>query len=167
MVTMSSRSSPFPWQPLMSPLHGDTVPHSLDREGPPTEPCRYTGRCVEVGMLFRWPQATSPLSVCVCHTYEDIRCAYPPGRWYIWLIPRDRSSIKDLPNSIHDAYCKKSKTMPDFVAVKELVEQQVDSYRCSWASLVQALCIRRPLLQLQKNWQNVSKMYLNHGPMEA
>ncbi len=39
--------------------------------------------------------------------------------------------------------------MPDFVAVKELVEQKVDSNRCSGASLVQALCIRRPLLQLQ------------------
>ena len=39
--------------------------------------------------------------------------------------------------------------MPDFVAVKELVEQQVDSYRCSGASLVQVLCIRRPLLQLK------------------
>ncbi len=60
--------------------------------------------------------------------------------------------------------------MPDFIAVKELVEQHVDSYRCSGASLVQALgassvqalCIRRPLLQL-------AKMYLNHAhvPMEA
>ncbi len=52
--------------------------------------------------------------------------------------------------------------MPDFVAVKELVEQQVDSYRCSGASLVQALC---PLLQLQA----LGKMYLNHahGPVEA
>ncbi len=39
--------------------------------------------------------------------------------------------------------------MLDFVAVKELVGQQVDSYRRSGASLVQALCIRRPLLQLQ------------------
>ena len=30
----------------MSPLCSDTVPlHPLDREGPPTEPCRYTGRC--------------------------------------------------------------------------------------------------------------------------
>ncbi len=28
------------------PIRGDTVPlHPLDREGPPTEPCRYTGRC--------------------------------------------------------------------------------------------------------------------------
>ena len=36
-------------------------------------------------------------------------------------------------------------------AIKELVEQHVDSYtaRCSGASLVQALCIRRHLLQLQ------------------
>ncbi len=69
-------------------------------------------------------------------------------------------------DSLHDAYCKKSKTMPDFVAVKELVEQQVDSYRCSGASLVQALCIRRPLLQLQACF---GKMYLNHahGPVEA
>ena len=39
--------------------------------------------------------------------------------------------------------------MPDFAAVKELVEQHVDSYRCSRASLVQALTIRRPLLELQ------------------
>ncbi len=56
--------------------------------------------------------------------------------------------------------------MPDFVAVKELVEQQVDSYRCSGASLVQALCIRRPLLQLQVF---LAKMYLYHAhrPMEA
>ncbi len=66
--------------------------------------------------------------------------------------------------------------MPDFVAVKELVEQQVDSYRCSGASLVQALCIqrllvqalciRRLLLQLQAL---LGKMYLNHahGPVEA
>ncbi len=56
--------------------------------------------------------------------------------------------------------------MPDFVAVKELVEQQVDSYRCLGASLVQALCIRRLLLQLQAL---LGKMYLNHahGPMEA
>ena len=46
--------------------------------------------------------------------------------------------------------------MPDFVAVKELVEQQVDSYRCSGASLVQALCIRRPLLHLQAF---LAKMY--------
>ncbi len=38
--------------------------------------------------------------------------------------------------------------MPDFVAVKELVEQQVDSYRCSGASLVQAF-YQCPLLQLQ------------------
>ncbi len=35
---------------------------------------------------------------------------------------------KDLNNSIHGTYCKKSETMPDFVAVKELVQQQVDSY---------------------------------------
>ncbi len=58
--------------------------------------------------------------------------------------------------------------MPDFVAVKELslVEQQVDSYRCSGASLVQALCIRRLWLQLQAL---LGKMYLNHahGPVEA
>ncbi len=48
--------------------------------------------------------------------------------------------------------------MLNFVAVKELVEQQVDSYRCSGASLVQALCIRRPLLQLQALLgKNVSK----------
>ncbi len=39
--------------------------------------------------------------------------------------------------------------MPDFAAIKELVEQHVDSYRCSRASLVQALTIRRPLLELQ------------------
>ncbi len=36
---------------------------------------------------------------------------------------------------------KKNKTMPDFAAVKELVEQHVDSYRCSRVSLVQALTI--------------------------
>ena len=46
----------------------------------------------------------------------------------------------------------------DFVAVKELVEQHVNSYRCSGASLVQALCIQRPLLQLQALLgKNVSK----------
>ena len=41
--------------------------------------------------------------------------------------------------------------MPDFAVVKELhvVEQHIASYRCSGASLVQALCIRRPLLELQ------------------
>ncbi len=39
--------------------------------------------------------------------------------------------------------------MPDFAAVKELVEQHIDSYRCSRASLVQALTIRRPSLELQ------------------
>ncbi len=39
--------------------------------------------------------------------------------------------------------------MPDFAAIKELVEQYVDSYRCLRASLVQALTIRRPLLELQ------------------
>ncbi len=56
--------------------------------------------------------------------------------------------------------------MPDFVDVKELVEQQVDSYRCSGASLVQALCIRRLMLQLQAL---LGKMYLSHahGPVEA
>ncbi len=48
--------------------------------------------------------------------------------------------------------------MPDFVAVNKLVEQQVDSYRYSGASLVQALCIRRPLLQLKALLaKNVSK----------
>ncbi len=86
------------------------------------------------------------------------------------VIPRDRSTIKGPPPSnasLHDAYCKKSKTMPDIVAVKELVEQQADSYRCSGASLVQALCIQRPLLQLQALLGN--SVYLNyaHGPMEA
>ncbi len=45
--------------------------------------------------------------------------------------------------------------MPDFVAVKELVEQQIDFYRCSGASLVQALCIQRPLQALLG--KNVSK----------
>ncbi len=65
---------------------------------------------------------------------EDIQGAYPPSRCGISLIPRDHSAstIKGPPpsnESLHDAYCKKSKTMPDFVAVKELVEQQVDSYR--------------------------------------
>ena len=56
---------------------------------------------------------------------------------------------------------KKKKTMPDFAAVKELVEQHVDFYRYSRASLVQALAIRRLLLELQ------DKLYLNHahGPM--
>ncbi len=52
-------------------------------------------------------------------------------------LPRDSSTIKGPPpsnDSLHDAYCKKSKTMPDFVAVKE---QQVDSYRCSGALLLQ------------------------------
>ncbi len=39
--------------------------------------------------------------------------------------------------------------MPDFAAIKELVEQHVDSYRCSIASVVQALTIQRPLLELQ------------------
>ncbi len=36
--------------------------------------------------------------------------------------------------------------MPDFAAVKELVEQHIDSYRCSRSSLVQTLTIRRPSL---------------------
>ncbi len=44
---------------------------------------------------------------------------------------------------------KKNKTMLNFAAVKELVEQHVDSYRCSRASLTQALTIRHPLLELQ------------------
>ncbi len=50
--------------------------------------------------------------------------------------------------------------MPDFVAVKGLVEQHVVSYRCSGASLVQALCIRRPLLHSCKFF--LAKMYINH-----
>ena len=68
-------------------------------------------------------------------------------------------------NSIHDADCKKNKTMSDFVAIKELVEQHVNSYiyRCSRAFLVQALTIRRPLLELQ---DFLDKMYLNRA-MEA
>ena len=60
-----------------------------------------------------------------------------------------RKSDIDSNNSIHDTYCKKSKTMPDFAAVKELVKQHVDSYICSGASLVQALTILLPLLKLQ------------------
>ncbi len=46
------------------------------------------------------------------------------GVAYLTFIPRDRSTIKGPPpskNSIHDADCKKNKTMPDFAAVKELV----------------------------------------------
>ncbi len=57
--------------------------------------------------------------------------------------------------------------MPDFVAVKELVEQQLDSYRCSGASLVQALCIRRPLLQLQALLGKMYPVNHAHGPVEA
>ncbi len=57
----------------------------------------------------------------VCTVAEDIRGAYP------------LSTIKSLPH--------RNKTMPDFAAVKGLVEQHFDSYRCSGASLVQALCI--------------------------
>ena len=93
---------------------------------------------------------------CVCIGYTT-----PTRRIYgvhILRVGVTYSTIKGPPpsnNSIHNAYCKKSKPMPDFVAVKELVEQQVVSYRLR---LVQALCIRRPLLQLQALLgKNVSK----------
>ena len=72
-------------------------------------------------------------------------CIYPPSRCGI-----SGSTIKGPPtsnNSTHDADYKTSK--PDFAAMKELVEQHVDSYRYSRASLVQELAIRRPLLELQ------------------
>ena len=73
--------------------------------------------------------------------------AYPPNRYGI---PHDRSTIKGPPspsnNSIHNADCKKSRTMPDFAAVKELVEQQESTPTdAQGASMVQALAIRRPL----------------------
>ncbi len=58
------------------------------------------------------------------------------------IIPRDYKG-PPLATTVHGAYCKKSEFMPDFqfAAIKELVEQQVVSYRCSGASLVKALCI--------------------------
>ncbi len=52
------------------------------------------------------------------------------------IIPRDSSIIKGPPPSnasLHDAYCKKSKAMPDFVAVNKLVEQQVDTQELPWS----------------------------------
>ncbi len=85
--------------------------------------------------------------VCITTVAEDIRGAYPPSRCGISDLYHVTAALYKGPppsnDSLHDAYCKKSKTMPDFVAVKELVDQQVDSYRCSGAALVQALCIRR------------------------
>ena len=57
-------------------------------------------------------------------------------------------------------HAQKEQSYPDFAAVKELVEQHVDSYRCSKVSLVQAFRIRRPLLELQAL---LDKMYLNHA----
>ena len=63
----------------------------------------------------------------IYHTYEEDVHPYIL-LWYIWLVPRDRSIIKGPPPSnasLHDAYCKKSKTMLDFVAVK---------YVASWAT---------------------------------
>ncbi len=71
------------------------------------------------------------------------------SRSVVYLTYTTWPQLKGPLPSNNSLYRKKSKTMPDFVAVKELVEQQVDSYRCSGASLVQALCIRCPLLQLQ------------------
>ncbi len=45
-------------------------------------------------------------------------------------------------------YCIKYESRPDFVAVKGLVDQHTVSYRCSGASLVQALCFRHSLIAL-------------------
>ncbi len=58
------------------------------------------------------------------------------GVVYLTYTTRDRSTTKGPPtsnNSIHGADCKKSKL--DFSVIKELVEQHVDSYRYSRASL--------------------------------
>ncbi len=76
--------------------------------------------------------------------------AYPPSRCGIsdlyYIHDRSTRTPPIATIQLYDADCK---TMPDFSAVKELVEQHVDSYRYSRASLVQALAIRSSLLELQ------------------
>ncbi len=78
---------------------------------------------------------------------------YPPSRCGISdLYHMTASTIKGPPLATIQSTmqtAKKNKTMPNFAVVKELVEQHVDSYRYSRASLAQALPIRRPFLELQ------------------
>ncbi len=56
--------------------------------------------------------------------------------------------------SLHDAYCKKSKTMPDFVAVKELVGRLLQMLRSFLGPSV--VHSTSPAAVASSSWQNVS-----------